>query len=430
MDITIIGLGYVGSVTAVGLAQDNKVVGIDIDKKKIDNLRGGEVSIYEPGLEKLLKSALSKGNLTLYTPDEVKDLGEVIFICVGTPSLPNGRADISQVKSALEWVVKNKKDSGIIVMKSTVPPGTGKHLINWHLSATSISYISNPEFLREGQGVKDWFHPDRIVIGGEDSKSIQKVKNLYKNINAPIVTADIISAEMVKYAANAFLATKISYINEIANLCDKVRANIDEVAQGIALDPRIGSGFLRAGLGYGGSCFPKDIRAIDYLATANEHSFELIRAAIVVNNRQRLLPLHTLHKRFASLQGISIAILGLAFKPNTDDIREAPALDLIQLLVQEGAKVRACDPKALKNAKSFVPQEVELTKNPLTALSEAQAAILVTEWKDFKNLDWEKTAKIMKSPKIIFDGRNALDSKLMLNLGFEYYGVGRGNLIV
>jgi len=293
------------------------------------------------------------------------------------------------------------------------------------LADSQLKYVFNPEFLREGQAVHDWFHPDRIVIGGEDEEATALAKRMYEAIEAPILITDVTSAEMIKYTANAFLPTKISFINEIASLCDRVGANIDDVAQGVGLDPRIGSSFLQAGLGYGGSCFPKDTRALEFLSAVKGYNCELLRAVINVNNRQRLLPIQALQEVFPSLKGVKVALLGLAFKPNTDDVREAPALDIARLLVELGAEVQAYDPKAMGTARPLLPKEVVLCDSELAALKGTQAAILVTEWQEFVDLPWEKIAELMTEPRFIFDGRNALDGRLLMRLGFEYRGVGR-----
>ena len=427
MKVTVVGLGTVGLVAAAALAHSgHKVLGIDIDGEKVYQLQMSKSPIYEPGLEELLKDGLESGKLSFVTWENVKNnLGEVIFIAVGTPPLPTGAADLSQVKQALEGVLEISREPAVIVMKSTVPPSTGRGLVAQYLISKPFPYISNPEFLRQGQAVKDWFQPDRIIIGGDNPKAIELMRVLYQNIKAPLVVTDITSAEMIKYAANAFLATKISFINEIANLCSQTGASIDDITQGIALDPRIGSEFLRAGLGYGGSCFPKEVRALNFFGTVSGYSPELLRAVIEVNNRQRFLPFQILRQRLGALTGKQITILGLAFKPHTDDLREAPALDLIRLLAEEGAQVIACDPIAVEKAKLLLSSQVRLTPDPMAALSGSEAAVLVTEWPEFISLDWQKAAQAMLPPKFIFDGRNALDNQLMLSLGFEYHGVGR-----
>jgi len=427
MHISVIGLGYVGSVTAIGLAKAGyDVTGIDIDEKIVSSFREGKPHIYESELEGLLKDAIKNKKIKFAHLEEVDEIGEVVFICVGTPSLQNGGVDLSYVRKGINGILERTKGPATIVMKSTVPPGTGKKLIEQYLSDTKISYVSNPEFLREGRAVEDWFHPDRIVIGGEDKGSIEKIKGLYRNIDAPIVTTDITTAEMIKYAANSALAVKISFINEIANLCDILGADIDEVARGLSLDPRIGPGFLCAGLGYGGSCFPKDVRALDFLANSNGYSLELIRSAIIVNNRQKFIPVKTLKKRFYGLWNVPISILGLTFKPDTDDIREAPSIDIINTLLEEGANITAYDPKGIEKVKRIFGDRIKFARTSIDAVEGAKAVILVTEWEEFINLDWKEVFEKMQEPKIVFDGRNALDYRLLKSIGFEYYGVGRG----
>ncbi|MCI0437516.1 MAG: nucleotide sugar dehydrogenase, partial [Chloroflexi bacterium] len=318
----MIGLGYVGSVAAAGLASaGHRVLGVDVDAAKVEAYRAGNVPFYEPGLSELIAEARSRGNLTFARADEVAEpLGEVVLVATGTPAGALGDADLGQVKSALAWAASKQNSSGhgVVVMKSTVPPGTGARLCESILNGSGLRYVSNPEFLREGQAVHDWFNPDRIVIGGSDAEAIETVKALYQEFEAPFVVTDITSAEMTKYASNAFLATKISFINEVAALCDRLGATIDDVVRGISLDPRIGPSFLRAGVGYGGSCFPKDVRALDQLALTYDYNFELLRSVITVNNRQRLLPLYALRERFGRLAGVKVGILGLAFKPHTD----------------------------------------------------------------------------------------------------------------
>lgn len=427
MDITVIGLGYVGAVAAAALAHaGHRVMGVDVHPSKVDAFTRGVCPFYEPGLSELVTSGLETGRLRFGTPEEMKaSLGEVIVVAVGTPSQTYGRADLSQVQAAIRWVRERGTGDAVLVMKSTVPPGTGTRLVREELAGSGLRYIANPEFLRQGQAVRDWFNPDRIVVGGEDSEAIERVQRMYEGVNAPVIVTDITSAEMIKYAANAFLATKISFINEIANLCDHVGANIDDVAYGLGLDPRIGMSFLRAGLGYGGSCFPKDVRALSFLANTNGHSLEILRAVVDVNNRQRLLPIQVLSETFGSLKGVKVALLGLAFKPGTDDVREAPALDIARLLVDEGAEVRAYDPQAMENARPLLPREVVFATSALSALQGTQAAILATEWAQFVELSWEQAAKVMLPPRLIFDGRNALDGRALLELGFLYQGVGR-----
>ena len=430
--ITVLGLGYVGAVAAAALARDgHQVLGVDVDPGKVDRFRQGEVPFHEPGLDNLVQEGVSSGRLRFALASEVEPgrLGELVLVAVGTPSRPTGAADLSQVEAAMRWVVDKAGGAPaapVVVMKSTVPPGTGRRLRQRYLLPAGLEYASNPEFLREGSAVHDWFHPDRIVIGSESEEAAARVRALYEGYEAPVLVTDTTTAEMVKYGANAFLATKISFINELANMCDRVGADVEEVARGIGLDPRIGSQFLRAGLGYGGSCFPKDVAALDHLARVYDYPFELLRAVIAVNSRQRLLPLYALREEFGSLAGVPVAVLGLAFKPHTDDIREAPALDLIPLLLEEGAEVRAADPQAAGRARAVLPGEVRVTSSAMEALEGARAVVLCTEWEEFTRLDWEDVAARMEAPRYVFDGRNALDPARLAALGFRYRGVGRG----
>ena len=427
MNITVIGLGYVGAVAVAALSKaSHNVLGVDIDQRKVSAFQQGICPFYEPELSKLISSGLAAGRLRFHHLEEVKEpLGEIILVAVGTPTQPYGGTDLSQVHSAIRWIKERNPGKAVLVMKSTVPPGTGFRLMAEELADSQLRYVFNPEFLREGRAVHDWFHPDRIVIGGEDEEATALAERMYEGIEAPVLITDVTSAEMIKYAANAFLPTKISFINEIASLCDRVGANIDDVAQGVGLDTRIGSSFLQAGLGYGGSCFPKDTRALEFLSSVKGYNCELLRAVINVNNRQRLLPIQVLQETFESLKEVKVALLGLAFKPNTDDVREAPALDIARLLVELGAKVQAYDPKAMENARPLLPKEIVLCDSPLEALKGAQATILATEWQEFVDLPWGEVAELMTEPRLIFDGRNALDGCKLMQLGFHYRGVGR-----
>ena len=311
-------------------------------------------------------------------------------------------------------------------MKSSVPPGTGVRLIRRYLENTSITYVSNPEFLREGQAVEDWYHPSRIVIGTEDKRAADVVGQLYCDIAAPVIVTDVTSAETTKYAANAFLATKISFINEIANLCDVVGASVDDVATGVGLDPRIGPGFLRAGLGYGGSCFPKDTRALDFAALNHGYDFRLLKSTIEVNTRQRVLAVHKLRQLMGDLDGKEIALLGLAFKPGTDDMREAPSIDIPYLLYEAGAKLSVYDPVAMENASRLLPADVNFASDIYSAAVGANAIVLATEWQQFIEADWAAIKKKMKEPYVVLDGRNALSREGLKALGFQYVGIGRG----
>ncbi len=431
MRITVIGLGYVGAVAAAGLAgAGHKVLGIDIDHDRVLSLSSGSVPIYEPGLNTRISAGISDGNLRFaHTDDICEPIGDVALIATGTPPRDSGAADLSQVRSALDWIKSKPHDDLVVVMKSTVPPGTGRKIMGGDLPGTGIRYASNPEFLREGRAVQDWDSPDRIVIGAEpgDHKTVEAVKKMHSGISAPFVVTDITSAEMTKYASNAFLATRISFINEIASLCDRVGASIDAVSEGLALDPRTGSR-IYAGVGYGGSCFPKDVRALDYLALTSGVNFELLRSVINVNNKQRLLPLYALRSRFGgALSGLRVGVLGLAFKPETDDIRDAPSLDLIRALVDEGVEVQAFDPQASQTAAHELPPSTRIVDHPVEASAGAQALILLTEWEEIVNADWKEVARCMKPPRFVFDGRNCLSPQTMEMIGFEYHSVGRNN---
>ena len=430
MKITVVGLGYVGTVAAAGLAgAGHDVLGIDIDQRRIDMLGAGCVPMYEPGLESKVLSGLRSGALRFQHRDEVaEDLGDVALIATGTPPTHGGAADLQQVRAAVTWVKSVGSDDLVVVMKSTVPPGTGRRIMERELRGSGIRYVSNPEFLREGRAVDDWASPDRIVIGVDsgDGRSVEVVKRMHEGIDAPYMVTDITSAEMIKYASNAFLATRISFINEIASLCGSIGASIDDVSAGLAMDSRTGAR-IHAGVGYGGSCFPKDVRALDHLALTSGVDVDLLRSVINTNNRQRLLPLHALRQRFdGALAGLRVGVLGLAFKPETDDVRDAPSLELIRALVDEGVEVRAFDPQAMESARSELPSSVQLVGGVAEAANRAQVLVLLTEWDQIVESDWQIVARCMLPPRLVFDGRNALDPGEMDGLRFEYIGVGRG----
>ena len=438
MKLTVIGLGYVGAVVASGLAAaGHAVLGIDVDRDRLATLQAGKVHLYEPGLEARVADGVRSGRLRFLHRDDVAEpLGAAAVIATGTPPTDNGAADLSQVKSAVGWIKSKAPRDLVVVMKSTVPPGVGQRLLQTDLRGTGIRYASNPEFLREGRAVADWDAPDRIVIGTEpgDDHAVAVVKSMHAGIDAPHLVTDITSAEMVKYASNAFLATRISFINEIALLCDRIGASIDAVSEGLAMDARAGAR-IYAGVGYGGSCFPKDVRALDYLALTSGVSVDLLRSVINVNNRQRMLPLYTLRQRFnGALNGARVGVLGLAFKPETDDVRDAPSLSLIRELVDEGVQVLAFDPQANDTARRQLPSfdlrsgAVRLTDSPVEAAEGAQAVVLLTEWPQIVRAEWPCIAAAMCPPRLLFDGRNALDPGAMRALGFEYVGVGRTGL--
>jgi UDPglucose 6-dehydrogenase len=429
MNIAVVGAGYVGLVAACCLAKSgHKVVAVEKDQVKLGLLRSGIVPFYEEGMDEILRGVLAAGRLVL-----TSDLGvaledsSIVFIAVGTPSLANGRVDLSEVYTVSADITRTIRRSIAMVMKSTVPPGTG-NIIRKHFFKQSdyvVHYVSNPEFLREGKSVWDWYHPDRLVIGCDDSEIARQIYDLYSDIEAPAEIMDVTSAEMVKYASNAFLATKISFINEISNLCELVGANIDRVSHAVGMDSRIGPQFLQAGLGYGGSCFPKDNAGLDYISSFNGYRFNLLKAVIEVNARQRVEAIRKLSSLLGDLRGKRITVLGLAFKPGTDDIRESPALDIIKYLADEGALIRATDPMAIEKARPLLPANIEMLTDPYQALAGAEAVLLTTEWPVFINLDWTTVKEQMKEPFVVIDGRNALNAKQLVSQGYQYAGYGR-----
>ena len=430
--ITIIGTGYVGLVTGTCFADlGNKVTCLDIDEKKIETLRSGGVPIYEPGLQEMIGRNVKAGRLSFTTSyEEGLEEAELVFIAVGTPSGVDGEADLRYVRMAAESIAETMKHPLIIVNKSTVPVGTG----DWVADIVTkkqpepipFSVVSNPEFLREGNAINDFLNPDRVVLGSLDREAAEKVAQLYLPLRAPIVITDLRTAEMIKYASNAFLATRISFINEIASICEKLGADVKEVAAGMGYDKRIGHYFLDAGLGFGGSCFPKDVKALEYMALIHGTHPQLLRAVMEINRDQRRKVIHVLRDLLGgSLQDKVVGLLGLSFKPNTDDMREAPSVDLAHLLSHEGAVVKGYDPVAGPVAKQVIP-EVKLASDPYDLASGCDAVILVTEWNEFKNLDMARMANIMHQPPVMIDGRNIYDPEEMRSYGFVYRGIGRG----
>ena len=432
MRITVLGLGHLGMVAASGLAMaGHEVTGIDINDRTIEKLRAGEAPIYEPGLDEWVASGVDRGSLRFFHLDEFDGrLGDVVLIATGTPAAESGEADLRQVRSALAWIKSFRPRNLVLVMKSTVPPGTGLAVLRQDLKGMDVDYVANPEFLREGRALEDWKSPGRIVVGADagSGEAVAVVKKMYSGITAPYLVTDITSAEMIKYANNAFLATRVSFINEIASLCDQVGASIDAVSKGLAMDARTGDR-IHAGVGYGGSCFPKDVRALDYLALTSGFKLDLLRSVITINKRQRLLPLDRLQDRFpGAMTGLNVGVLGLAFKLGTNDVRDAPSLDVINALVEEGARVRAFDPQANGPARELLPPSVAFVDRPEETARGAEALILLTEWAEIVEADWAAIASDMCPPRFVFDGRNALDAELMARLGFEYNGVGRGRV--
>ncbi len=426
MEVVVIGIGRIGAVAACCLADaGHRVTGIEINTDSLELMNSGVVPYYEPELEGLLKRGLQAGNLKLAAALPVSLKADIVMIAVNTPATSDGSCDLSYVYTAVAQVRDALDGPTIMVMKSTVPPGTGVRLIKDYLQGTQITYVSNPEFLRGGRGVYDWYHPDRIVIGTDDNRAADKLRLMYSGIEAPVVVTDIASAEMIKYASNTYLVAKISFINEIANICEAVGANIDDVAKGMGLDPRIGPAFLQAGLGYGGHCLPKDAAALSSLASSKSYDFRVLRAAMEVNARQRVLVVNKLKQLLGSLKGKEIALLGLAFKPGTNDASEAPSLDIARLLIAEGINLRAYDPAAIESARPLLPDGVVFAKDVYSAVTGACGIILATEWPEFIEADWTRIRKTMVKPYAVVDGRNALAAERLIGAGFKYSGVGR-----
>jgi len=418
--IGVIGVGWVGLVTAACFAElGHPVIARDVLADKVDSLNRGEVTIHEPGLGELILK--NKERLEFTTDmDRLLDQAKLLFVCVDTPPTYSGDADLSRVRSVVADLPADSDH--VLIMKSTVPAGTGETI---RRDLPGMAYVSCPEFLKEGSAVEDFLHPDRVVVGADpaDSEAADAVAALYEPLGGEIVMTDISSAEMIKLASNAYLATRISFINEIANVCEEVGADVGEVARGMGLDERIGPHFLRPGIGFGGSCFPKDVNALKLLAGNSGYHFQLLNSVIEVNELQKRRVVSKLTKHLGSLVGRRVALLGLAFKPDTDDMREASSLVLSARLRGEGAEVVAFDPVAMDNARSLLPG-VEMKETALAALENADAAVLVTEWSEFRELDWDGAAARMRRPLII-DGRNFLDADKLHESGFTYEGIGR-----
>ena len=418
--IGVIGVGWVGLVTAACFAElGHQVIARDVVQEKVDSLSRGELAIHEPGLAELIGK--NKDRLTFTTDmDELLSNARLLFVCVDTPPTYSGDADLSRVRS----VVADLREDGdhVLIMKSTVPAGTGASI---RRELPGLAYVSCPEFLKEGTAVKDFLNPDRVVIGSEpeDAEAAEEVADLYRPLGGEFVMTDTSSAEMIKLASNAYLATRISFINEIANVCEEVGADVGEVARGMGLDERIGPHFLRPGIGFGGSCFPKDVNALKLLAGNSGYHFQLLNSVIEVNELQKRRVVSKLTKNLGSLVGKRITLLGLAFKPDTDDMREASSLVLSARLRGEGAEVVAYDPVAMSNARSLLPG-VEMSDTAQEALADSDAAVLVTEWSEFKEIDWAEAADRMRRPLLI-DGRNFLDAGKLRSAGFLYEGIGK-----
>ncbi|MFJ5621551.1 UDP-glucose dehydrogenase family protein [Peribacillus loiseleuriae] len=430
MNISVAGTGYVGLVTGVCLAEmGHQVTCIDIQEEKIAMLQSGRLPIYEPGLEDLIEKNVTCGRLHFTTnPKYAYGNAEVIVIAVGTPEQQDGTANLTYVREVAYSIAQYMKNDVIVCTKSTVPVGTNdqiSEIIQRHKPANHhVEVVANPEFLREGSAVVDFFYGDRIVIGSDCHKAAAFIEQIYLPLDIPIIKTDIKSAEMIKYAANAFLATKISFINEIATICEQVGANIEEVTKGIGKDKRIGPYFLKAGIGYGGSCFPKDTKALVQLAGNNQHSFDLLKAVIEVNNRQASLPVIKAKEIIGSLKGKKVALLGLSFKPNTDDVRQAASLVIIEELREEGAVITAFDPIAIPNALQVLGNTIEYTQDIRQALLHADLAIIVTEWEEIKQLPLETFELYMKKP-VVIDGRNCYSLKEISKQPITYISIGR-----
>ncbi len=429
-NICVIGTGYVGLVTGVCFADlGNHVVCIDIDPYKIEILRSGKSPIYEPGLEELLERNMRSGRL-LFTDNYTigMERADFAFITVGTPMSDNGAADLRYVEAAAQEIGKNLTRPVIIIDKSTVPVGTGDMVSDivtrYARPGIPFSVVSNPEFLREGSAVSDFFKPDRIVLGSTDRTAAQKVAELHAPLSAEFIITDLRTAEMIKYASNAFLATRISFINEIAHICEKLGADVREVARGMGADRRIGPHFLDAGIGYGGSCFPKDVLALHHMAASSGCHPQLLQAVMDINHDARMRFVSKVQTLLGSLESMIVGVLGLSFKPNTDDMREAPSTDIIRALQAGGAHVKAYDPVAMERAADMMPS-VTFCATAYDAAKEADALLIVTEWNEFKQLNWEKVRSFMRRP-IVVDGRNLYDPQEMADRGFVYWGVGRG----
>lgn len=429
-NICVVGTGYVGLTTGVCFSDlGNTVTCIEINKEKLELLRSGKSPIYEPGLEELQERNMRAGRLR-FTEDYTIGMAEadLIFITVGTPMGADGAADLSQVKSAARSIGQHLTRRAIIIDKSTVPVGTGdmvSSIIAEHASPdASFAVVSNPEFLREGSAVADFFKPDRIVLGSTDYAAAEEVGELHTPLGANIIITDLRTAEMIKYASNAFLATRISFINEIAQICEKLGADVKEVARGMGADKRIGPHFLDAGIGYGGSCFPKDVLALHHMAATSGCHPQLLQAVMDINQSARDRFVGKVQTLLGDLNGKVVGVLGLSFKPNTDDMREAPSVDIIKAMLAGGARVKAYDPVAMDNAAEMLP-EVTFCRTAYDVAKEADALLLVTEWNEFKQLNWEKICGFMRQP-IVVDGRNLYDPAELAARGLIYWGVGRG----
>ncbi len=428
--IAVVGVGYVGLVSAAGFADlGNRVIALDINKERIKGLKKGIMPIYEPGLEEMVERNVASERLSFTTSyAEAIEGADFVFIAVGTPSGVDGEADLKYVKSAAESVAQVMDGPLIVVNKSTVPVGTGDWVAEIIRSSQPkpipFSVVSCPEFLREGSAILDFMNPARTVLGSQDYEAADKVAQLHLPLRAPIMITNLRTAEMVKYASNAFLATRISFINEIANICEELGADVKEVSTGMGYDPRIGPYFLDAGLGYGGSCFPKDVKALAHMADEKGRHPQLLQAVMDINDDRRRLLIEKIREGVGDFEGKVIGVLGLTFKPNTDDLRDAPALDIAGRLLDGGAKVRAYDPVGMPGAAKLMPA-IEMAEDPYALAEGSDALVICTEWNEFKQLDLQRIKGLLRNP-VVIDGRNIYQPYEMAQLGFTYLAVGRG----
>jgi UDPglucose 6-dehydrogenase len=430
MNICVVGTGYVGLVTGAVFADlGNDVVCVDKVRAKIDSLKTGRMPIYEPGLEEMVARNVEDGRLSFTTDlSAAVRQSDVIFIAVGTPSRETGETDLSQVEAVAAEIGRAMDRYKVVANKSTVPVGTGelvREVIARHQPRPiEFDVVSNPEFLREGSAIEDTLRPDRIVIGAANQPSAMRLVELYAPLERPMIITDLPSAEVIKYASNAFLAAKISFINAIANVCESAGADVTQVMKGMGLDNRIGGAFLHAGLGYGGSCFPKDVDSLIHTAGRLGYDFKLLKSVVDINRERAGRLVEMIRKVLGPLDDKTVAVLGLAFKPNTDDMREAKSLDVVDQLTAAGASVKAYDPVAVDNARPLLPSSVTYSASPYDAAQDADAVVLITEWNEFKYLNLERLRGVLRQ-RIIFDGRNIWEPERMRRLGFEYYSIGR-----
>jgi UDPglucose 6-dehydrogenase len=430
MNICVVGTGYVGLVTGAVFADlGNDVVCVDNDQKKIEALRAGQMPIYEPGLEEMVVRNKDDGRLS-FTTDLTGAVrqSDVIFIAVGTPPKDTGETDLSHVEAVATQIGRSMERYKVVVNKSTVPVGTGefvREVITRHQPRPmDFDVVSNPEFLREGSAIEDTLRPDRIVIGAPNQQVAMTLVELYAPLERPMIITDLPSAEVIKYASNAFLAAKISFINAIANICENAGADVSQVMKGMGLDSRIGMQFLQAGLGYGGSCFPKDVESLIHTASRFGYDFKLLRSVVEINKERASHLVDMMRKAIGGLEDKTIAVLGLAFKPNTDDMREAKSLEVVRLLHAAGVQVRAYDPVAMDNAKALMPEGVVFCESAYEAAAGADGVALLTEWNEFKYLNLDRLRGLLRH-RLIFDARNLYEPERMRRLGFEYYSIGR-----